>query len=461
MYISFLNKAFSMKTTFFIVLIFALCASSPPTPQRGASPFNIIVKTGKVPLWGVGGLDVQSVKIKTGKAPLWGFYAHRRINEMAVYTLPEPMLPLFKTNISYLAAHAIDPDKRRYIVPTEGYRHYLDMDRFAFLPQDFWEALILHSEINILTERGDTLQLIEPRTIKKRKKDYFLTNKSIRRLFGRDSIVLADTFLRRFYQQNLYQLSPVEPMSVSADSLQNLFKREGLTIKGLRKIWAVDRLSASGILPYHLQRVQRQLTEAFIQKNKPRILKLAAEMGHYLSDAHVPLHTTQNYDGQLTKQIGIHAFWESRLPELFTEAQYDFFVGKATYIENTRAFFWQVVEKSHSLVPRVLAIERDISQLFTDDKKFCLNTVGSVVKTLQCPEYAAAYHQRLDGMVEAQMQAAVAALGSAWYTAWVDAGQPDLTKLLDSAPLLKEEARDTLQAARALMPTDTMLGRKE
>ena len=39
------------------------------------------------------------------------------------------------------------------------------------------------------------------------------------------------------------------------------------------------------------------------------------------------------------------------------------------------------------------------------------------------------------------MRQAIIAVGSIWYTAWVDAGQPDLTKLTNkppSAELLKE-----------------------
>jgi hypothetical protein len=43
-------------------------------------------------------------------------------------------------------------------------------------------------------------------------------------------------------------------------------------------------------------------------------------LGHYIGDAHVPLHTTSNYNGQKTNQHGIHGLWESRIPEqLFDE----------------------------------------------------------------------------------------------------------------------------------------------
>ena len=44
----------------------------------------------------------------------WGFFGHRRINRMAVFTLPPEMIVFFKRKIEYITEHAVDPDKRRY-----------------------------------------------------------------------------------------------------------------------------------------------------------------------------------------------------------------------------------------------------------------------------------------------------------------------------------------------------------
>ena len=46
----------------------------------------------------------------------------------------------------------------------------------------------------------------------------------------------------------------------------------------------------------------------------------------------------------------------------------------------------------------------------------------------------------MNGMVEKRMQDAILAIGSAWYTAWVDAGQPVLSNLgIESDVLITEE----------------------
>ena len=41
-------------------------------------------------------------------------------------------------------------------------------------------------------------------------------------------------------------------------------------------------------------------------------------------------------------------------------------------------------------------------------------------------EYTTEYDKMLDGMVERRLRSSVLTVGSFWYTAWVNAGQPDL-----------------------------------
>jgi len=66
----------------------------------------------------------------------WGFYAHRKINYFAVFLLPPEMMVLYKPQIEFLAEHAVDPDKRRYAIPEEGPRHYIDIDHYGTYPYE-------------------------------------------------------------------------------------------------------------------------------------------------------------------------------------------------------------------------------------------------------------------------------------------------------------------------------------
>ena len=60
-----------------------------------------------------------------------GFWAHRRINEMACYLLPEAMFGFYKANISYITEHATDPDLPAIVTPREAPRHFIDLDRYG------------------------------------------------------------------------------------------------------------------------------------------------------------------------------------------------------------------------------------------------------------------------------------------------------------------------------------------
>jgi hypothetical protein len=190
-----------------------------------------------------------------------------------------------------------------------------------------------------------------------------------------------------------------------------------------------DSLTKHGIVPWHIQFIKYQLTEAFRQKAVNKILRLSADLGHYAADANVPLHTTTNYNGQLTNQHGIHGFWESRLPELFHE-EYDFFIGNAVYLDNVPIAAWDCVHRAHDAVDSVLIFERELTQEFQEDKKYAFEERNGVTVKVYSEEFSRTYHQRLSDQVERRMRASILFVGSLWYTCWVDAGQPDLDILL-------------------------------
>jgi hypothetical protein len=202
------------------------------------------------------------------------------------------------------------------------------------------------------------------------------------------------------------------------------------------KSYSEDTLKAYGILPWHVYTMYTQLKNAFLRRDPTKILSLSAELGHYIADANVPLHTTENYNGQQTGQEGIHAFWESRLPELYAE-HYDFLVGKATYLTNPQLAIWSCIETSHKAVDSVLLQERLLAKRL-GERKYSFETKGTQTLKVYSHEYAHAYHQILDGMVERQMRRAIKFVGDIWFTAWVDAGQPDLKSLIHHAPSMEE-----------------------
>lgn len=257
------------------------------------------------------------------------------------------MIAFYKHHLQYLTESAVNPDRRRYIVPEEGARHYIDLDRYEglVLPEQWHEAVAQMGE---------------------------------------------------------------------------------------------DSLQRHGILPWHLAIMVRRLENAFASRSTDQILRLSAELGHYVGDAHVPLHTTSNYDGQFTDQKGIHALWESRLPELFFE-EYDFFVGKAEYIENIQRTAWEIIRDSHRLVDSVLTLERNLSG--GGEARFNYETKGKNTVRVFAYPFSRKYHQLLQGMVERKWRKSIHLTASFWYTAWVNAGQPDLSRWMNDPPDAGEQKR--------------------
>lgn len=299
---------------------------------------------------------VITVLIPKEKSQSWGFYGHKRINRMAVFTLPPEMFTFYKKHIEFITEHAVDPDKRRYSVEGEAPRHYIDIDHYGEHAFDsvpkFWKAAIAK--------------------------------------------------------------------------------------------YSEDTLMAYGIVPWQIEKHYYKLLNAFKDENVDKILQYSSEIGHYIGDSHVPLHTTENYNGQLTGQRGIHGFWESRIPELKAD-EYDYFVGRAQYIESPIKMAWQTVYDSHLAVDSVLKFEAILNKDFPQDQKYTYENRGNLLMKIYSTEYTNRYDLMIKGQVERRMKQSIIMVGSIWYTAWVNAGKPNLntinqTSISDSLKLaLKKE----------------------
>lgn len=208
--------------------------------------------------------------------------------------------------------------------------------------------------------------------------------------------------------------------------------------------FSADTLWEYGVLPWNLQWQMRNLEKAFQNGDGKLILKYSAEIGHYLADAHVPLHTTENYNGQLTNQHGIHGLWESRLVEVYYD-DYDFFVGKSKYIDDVLSFSWEIIFESHNLLPNVLLFEKIASDSIGLDNKYAYESKGAGVKKVYSLKFSQLYHTMLNDMVQNRMRSSVIDVGSVWFTAWVNAGQPNLSCISLDSNLLKIETKDSLK----------------
>ena len=168
------------------------------------------------------------------------------------------------------------------------------------------------------------------------------------------------------------------------------------------------------------------LTKAFKSQNKDSILFYAADLGHYIGDLHVPLHTTMNYDGQLTGQNGLHGLWESFIPELKLN-QYELYNNhKATYLKNPAESLWKGIRHANALLPEMLSKEKALTAKFTPDTKYKFQMRYGKEAKVYTKEFAEAYALELGPTINGQLVASANLISDFWYTAWVNAGKPDL-----------------------------------
>lgn len=193
-------------------------------------------------------------------------------------------------------------------------------------------------------------------------------------------------------------------------------------------------LNRNGYLPWYIEDLTERLTYAFRERDKSQILFLSAELSHYVADAHMPLHTSTNFNGQLSGQKGIHSLWESALPESFG-GSYNFRTRSAKYIEDIPSKTFQMIEQSHLLVDTILAKEKALRSQFPESDMYKKDKAGNTVTFYNSPVFSDAYQKQfnesLNGMVEHQLQLSIYNVASYWYTAWVNAGKPDLISLDD------------------------------
>ncbi|MFQ5798348.1 MAG: S1/P1 nuclease [Bacteroidota bacterium] len=189
--------------------------------------------------------------------------------------------------------------------------------------------------------------------------------------------------------------------------------------------YGADSVRKNGIVPWRVAELWNKLTDAMKAKNTNDIIHYAADLGHYLADVHAPLHTTENYDGQLSGQVGLHRRFEADLPERYGK-DYSLAAQEPEYIDDPLAYAFELVLESYLLVDSVLYADEKVKEAIPEGELYQVVTRNGRKEYRYSSLYYERYHALLRGLPERRMRAAVYRLASFWYTAWVNAGKPQL-----------------------------------
>lgn len=164
-----------------------------------------------------------------------------------------------------------------------------------------------------------------------------------------------------------------------------------------------------GIVPWIIMQCQEALTGAMQSNDWTQATRIAAAMGHYVGDAHQPLHCTANFDGQFTGNHGIHLRWEIEMPRRIrprARPQRE----HAVYMDDP----WTALQQW------VCAAHTNTAPIFEADEQANWESRGNMDSDI----YFHALWKQTGNLFTHQVEQSIAHLASLWYTAWVDAGRP-------------------------------------
>ena len=125
-----------------------------------------------------------------------------------------------------------------------------------------------------------------------------------------------------------------------------------------------------GTGPWSAEITFDRLLDAFRRRDLEAILLYSSDLSHYVADLHQSLHTTENFNGQLTGQMDIHARFESDLLNRY-QSRISFHQVDPTNLGPVLSELFDLVLESHREVETLLrADDRIVSELALDCKAY-------------------------------------------------------------------------------------------
>lgn len=183
----------------------------------------------------------------------------------------------------------------------------------------------------------------------------------------------------------------------------------------LKAIYGDSVVSDMGILPWATLQTYKNLVQALRDKNRDRILIYSADLAHYVADGHQPMHTMINYNGQLSGQKGIHSRYETHMVNRYLNVlDNSFYTQTPFFVPNPLDFIFYYITNANL-----------VSDVLYDADMKAFNETGS----RESEEYYSILWFRTKYITTLLMNNAAEALASLYYSAWTEAGSPDLTDL--------------------------------
>jgi hypothetical protein len=169
------------------------------------------------------------------------------------------------------------------------------------------------------------------------------------------------------------------------------------------------RLDSNGLLPWEIGVYSEKLTNAMRAGHWDEAKLYAAILANYVAAAHDPFNTTDNYDGRLSGQPGVNIRFGTSLVDRYSSF-FPMRPNDAMFISDPTDHAFEACLSAHSWLETILLADRDARQglnAYTD-------------------EYYDRFYNQAAAILIRQLSDAATDVGSFWFTAWKNAGQPQL-----------------------------------
>ena len=165
-----------------------------------------------------------------------------------------------------------------------------------------------------------------------------------------------------------------------------------------------------GVLPWATKITYDSLVNSFTRFDWNKAVLFAADLGHYVGDAHNPLHLTRNYNGQYTNNYGVHSRYETGMINAFKD-EITMAGTEISFTTDVSGYIFNYIYANYIYVDSIM-----IADTYAED----------VAGNTSSYEYKEALWYKCEGFTTPLFNKAANTLAELIYSAWVEAGKPDM-----------------------------------
>ena len=184
--------------------------------------------------------------------------------------------------------------------------------------------------------------------------------------------------------------------------------------------YGADEVKQWGTAPWRIESYFNRLVEEFTAGEWEESWLTAAALGHYVADIHMPLHTVDNHNGQLTGNEGVHKRWEKDMVDLYLLQRVNTY-GKLFSVEEPVEVAFRIVRESYRCHKRILRADSRARRSVPEDIK---GKIADLDFSLEGTPYLKILYRKSGKLAEKRMELATLRVASFWYSAWLKAGSP-------------------------------------